>query len=69
MKVETTPEHYIYTGTREEADKLVTWLMNKGYWIEISRNRDFRDLAHFDVKCGVKPGNLPPRHCGFGSQS
>lgn len=46
-------ERHIYTGSRAQAGKLVAWLMDKGYWLEVSRER-----GEYVVTCGIEPEHL-----------
>lgn len=44
---------HVYHGTREEADKLIAWLMDKTYWAEVSCTSD-----KFQVRCGCGPDEV-----------
>lgn len=52
-KPESRVEH-AYVGTRDEADKLIAWLMNKRYWVGVCSAQDER----FEVRCGCEPEDV-----------
>lgn len=47
--------HHEYKGSREQANVLISGLMDRGYWIEATYSCEL-----WTVTCGLAPEELPP---------
>ena len=60
MRAETRPTGYEYTCNRQEAELLIRWLLDKGYWIEVERRRIAATAGMtYCVNCLVPPREMP----------
>lgn len=50
---------HTYRGSREEAEKLIDWLMAQGYWCEVETISLSDGGPAIDVTCGCEPISIP----------
>lgn len=50
---------HIYRAEREEAEKLIDWLMGQSYWFEVETVTLSDGDHRIDVTCGCEPSSIP----------
>ena len=50
---------HTYRAPREEAEKLIDWLMGQSFWFEAETVTNSDGEHHIDVTCGCEPTSIP----------